>query len=496
MADACGQLDFTCQTGAAIHAVISKTAADALQELVNHVIDAVGQAFTALGSLWVLVPTPNLTAGTATTASPSAAAALESSGFTTILQYVVWISLAICVMSLIAAGVLLAVNHRRGEGAAHLGRLGIVLGAVILISAAAAIVAALLPARGTSGGSNAVAFLQDSLWWYVAGLAIFSIVVAGARMAWTQRIQPGKDLLQSLLTLVVVSGAGLTGIALAVSAADGFSIWILAGATDKSFSDNISQLLHLSVNSAMGPIPLLILGLIAVIGAFIQIVLMVVRGAMLVLLAGIFPISASFTNTETGRAWFKKLLGWLIAFILYKPAAAIIYAAAFKLVATGTFKDDASGLVSLLTGLALMAMALIALPALMRFVAPMVAQAGGGGGAGMALAAGAGAGASEVATGAIRRSKSSGGGGSSSSSGPSGSSASAAPTASKTASASSAGRGAAAGGAAAGGAGAAAGAAGGAIGIAATAAVKAGKAAGGAAKRATEDVASGGPTGS
>ena len=58
---------------------------------------------------------------------------------------------------------------------------------------------------------------------------------------------------------------------------------------------------------------------------------MVVRSGMLVILAGILPTTAAFTNTEMGRQWFQKAVGWTIAFILYKPAAAIVYSVAFLL---------------------------------------------------------------------------------------------------------------------------------------------------------------------
>lgn len=501
--------------------VVSGATQDALQQLVNNIVEGVGKAFAALGSVWVLIPTPVLTGGGSSAVNKSAQNAAGASGFTEILGWVVWIGLAVCIMSLLAAGALLVINNRRGQSAAHIGALGIILASVILIAGATAIVAAVIPGMGTSGATDAVGYIQDSLWWYVAGFAVLSIIIAGIRMAWTQRLQPGKDLLQSLLTLIVVSSAGLTGIGLAVAAAYGFSIWILDGATNEQFGQNITTMLSISATSGLGLIAVLLVGTLAILFSYVQIALMVIRGGMLVLLAGIFPISASFTNTETGRAWFKKCSGWLIAFILYKPAAAIVYAAAFKLTGTSIFQDDGTGLVKIITGLALMAMALLALPALMRFVAPMVSQAGGGGAAGLALAAAGGGAIAEVATGAIKKANSgggmSGGGGDSSAATGSKSSVSKgpAPVSSPIPAGAPAGGGgaaaaggkAAAGGAAAGGSGAAArgAAAGGAaaaagpVGIGVMAAQKAGdagKKAASAVKSATEDAAGGGPTGS
>lgn len=466
----------------------------ALDNFVEHVKVAVGDSIMAMTTMWVDIVSPSLVAdpGVAPTVNTSASEAAGSAGFATILGYATWISLAICIMSVFAAGAMLALNHRRGEGGAHLGRLGITLAGVILISASTAVVTGIIPAMGTSGASDPVGFIQDSLWWYVAGMAILSVVIAGGRMAWTQRLQPGKELLQSLLTLVVVSSAGLTAIGLAVAAADGFALWILGNANTDAFRTNMTNLLGYSAASgASGLIAMLVVGLVTIIFCFIQVILMVIRGGMLVLLAGIFPISASFTNTETGRAWFKKCVGWLIAFILYKPAAAIVYAAAFKLTASDMYAEDGTGLVRILTGLALMAMALVALPALMKFIAPMVSAAtGGGGGAGTALVGGAVGAAGTIATGAISKASNGGGGGGSgpkTSTAPSGS----APTAKN--SPPPPGSGGSPPPPPPGGGGAGTPAA--APLVAAQAAAKAAKAAATATKNATEDAASGGPTG-
>jgi len=136
------------------------------------------------------------------------------------------------------------------------------------------------------------------------------------------------------------------------------------------------------------------------LGSLVQIFLMVVRGGMLVLLAGVLPTTAAFTNTQAGREWFRKALGWMVAFVLYKPTAAVIYATAFRLASSNVF--GSGGLLAVVTGLTLMLLALLALPALMRFVAPMVgATAGGGAGTMLGLAA-AGA-AIAMPSGAIRQ---------------------------------------------------------------------------------------------
>ncbi|MDI3279537.1 hypothetical protein QK292_18540, partial [Arthrobacter sp. AL08] len=150
---------------------------------------------------------------------------------------------------------------------------------------------------------------------------------------------------------------------------------------------------------------LIVLGLIGLIASLVQIVLMVVRSGMLVILAGILPTTAAFTNTEMGRQWFQKAVGWTIAFILYKPAAAIVYSVAFLLMSNktqvpliGSITGNSSGqdgLITSITGFTLMNVALFALPALMRFVTPMVGAVASGSGAGAGAAVGA------MATGAV-----------------------------------------------------------------------------------------------
>ncbi|UKA73588.1 hypothetical protein [Arthrobacter sp. FW306-06-A] len=251
----------------------------------------------------------------------------------------------------------------------------------------------LTTAPGGSTASDPVLFLQNSLYFWTAALAVLSVLVGAAKMIIERRGAPLRDLVRSLATLIVVSGAGVAAVGLLTVAADQFSAWIINNSTDgTSFNDNITAMLALSSTSPIGSIMIILLGLIAILASVLQIVLMIIRGGLLVVLTGIFPTAAAFTNTEAGKGWFQKCTAWLIAFILYKPAAAIIYATAFQLSGTKIFgnggdgKDFGSALLTTVTGLALMVIALFAMPALMRFVTPMVGAVAGGGGA---LAAGA-----------------------------------------------------------------------------------------------------------
>jgi MFS family permease len=377
----------------------ASTIGDALTKTADAVLEAVGKAVASLGTMWVNIGTPTLTGGGGSAGVSPGDHAANVGGINTILGWATWIAFGICVLSLMVAGVRMGLGHRH-EGQKHVDRLGVILVATIIISASVGLVTAIAPAV-SSPGSPTVAFIQNSLWWYMIAVAVIGVIFGAVRMAWEQRAEPGKDLVKSLLTLVVVSGAGLTAVSLLVAAGDSFSVWLLNGSSlgcdiadtnGTCFGGNMAPLLALTTNpttGGLGAILIIVLGLLAIIGSVIQILLMIVRAGMLVVLAGVLPVSAAATNTETGRNMFRKTVGWLLAFILYKPAAAIVYATAFKLSGTSIFKDDGSGLISVIVGLTLMAVALVALPALMSLIVPAVSSIASGSGMAMAAVAGA-----------------------------------------------------------------------------------------------------------
>lgn len=240
--------------------------------------------------------------------------------------------------------------------------------------------------------SPVVSMVNSELMVWTLTVAVLAVIVGGIRMIWEQRGAPLKELLRSLITLTLVTGLGLGVISILVIAADAFSAAIIQRSTDgKGFAESMN-ILVMTGQTGVGVFILIVLGLIGLLASLVQIVLMVVRSGMLVILAGILPTTAAFTNTEMGKQWFQKAVGWTIAFILYKPAAAIVYSVAFLLMGKNSGQD---ALITSITGFTLMIVALFALPALMRFVTPMVGAVASGGGAGAGAAVGA------MATGAV-----------------------------------------------------------------------------------------------
>ena len=216
--------------------------------------------------------------------------------------------------------------------------------------------------------------------------------------------QPARELVEGLLKFVTVTAGGLTLIWVFVQAGDQFSTWIIHqslgcvhvnGKTDCSdFGANLLALLGFTAAASGGATAafvVIVLGLVALLSAFVQVALMVVRGAMLIVLAGVLPLTAANPYTEMGRQWFRKSVAWIVALLLYKPTAAIVYAGAFRLAGSHAF-DGGGQIYSMVAGLAMMTLALFALPALMRFVVPATAVLAGGGVGGLVGGAAAAAG--------------------------------------------------------------------------------------------------------
>ncbi len=61
-------------------------------------------------------------------------------GFSDIMAWAKWVALTVCILALIVAGAMMAIQSRRGEGGEHTGRIAMGLAGVIVISAAAALV--------------------------------------------------------------------------------------------------------------------------------------------------------------------------------------------------------------------------------------------------------------------------------------------------------------------------------------------------------------------
>jgi len=226
------------------------------------------------------------------------------------------------------------------------------------------------------------AWLQQRLGYVTSAVAVASVLAAAAKLALTRRSEPGAELGRSLARTALVAVVAVPLVNGLAQASDAWSSWILDAADVRGLGSVALNNLGLGLT--------LIGSLLIVISSLFQMAIMVVRGAVVAILVGLLPLSAAGSNTATGRQWFSKLTAWLLAFLLVKPAAALIYAAGMQLESsTDSAQAELSGVFVLL-------LAVFALPALLRLLVPATAAIGNASGGTMTLAA-----AGALATGAI-----------------------------------------------------------------------------------------------
>ena len=207
-----------------------------------------------------------------------------------------------------------------------------------------------------------------------AAVAVLGMIIAGGKMALTRKANPLIDAGSGLVIIAATSAVGVLLPDLLLQAGDAWSNWVLNASTGGQFAARLNTMLSLT-NAA--PAVAVVLGVIAILISAAQAILMLFRQASLVILAGVLPLAAAGTLTPATRGWFKKVTGWMLALIFYKPAAAAVYAAAFTLIGTGT------GVRTVLMGFAMVALSLLALPVLMRlftWTTGQVTESAGGGG--------------------------------------------------------------------------------------------------------------------
>ena len=239
---------------------------------------------------------------------------------------------------------------------------------------------------GLSAGSGPVGELRADTAWLTAFIAVVSVLVCAARMALTRSSRPAGEAFKGLLILVVTSGCGVAAVNALVVFGDSYSGWVLDRSTGGQLGERMAKFAVLGSTSGLGPGLLLIVALLGIMASIAQLGLMLVRVGVVTIFAGLLPLAAAGTSTQTGMDYFKRMTSWLLAFVVYKPAAATVYASAFLMIGDG--KDPTS----VLAGLFMLVLAIVALPALLRLITPMV---------GAAVAAGAGAGGGMAAAGMV-----------------------------------------------------------------------------------------------
>ncbi|MFF5035698.1 hypothetical protein [Nocardia salmonicida] len=235
---------------------------------------------------------------------------------------------------------------------------------------------------------------------------VFFIMMAGILtgsmvMMVTRRTEPGAQILLGGVKYIVISSMALIVLSGAIHAGDDFAHQIID--TDANqFGQRVQAMLGTSTIGNPGGV--LLLGIVAFLLGAIQWVMGFIRQAGVVVLYNLILFAAAGQLTTWGRNWFPRIAATCVALVLYKPMAAYIYSLGFGLI------GQEQSLTTLVTGLMVVALAVIALPALLKFFDFMGMNVSGGSGA-LGLAVGG------LAGGALGAAAAMGGNGSGSSSG-------------------------------------------------------------------------------
>jgi hypothetical protein len=259
---------------------------------------------------------------------------------------------------------------------------------------------------GPEFGSGAVTGLQENLRYFVWVFGILGFLYALGKLAITQDVRSGAMSVGAQVFRMIVAGSlYIIAVPLLVDAGDATATWLLDRAMDVEVEGDFSVLAGSSAALSANLGSAFLMFLLMLIGAIVNFIFMIFRDVMFLVLISFIVVLAAASGTEAGNEAWRRANGWLLALLLFKPVAGGIYALGFRLIreqdtdaATG---GDAflNGMVSSLTGLLVLVMAALALPALIKFVAPVAAAGAGAfsGGAAIGAVAGVAAGAAVVA---------------------------------------------------------------------------------------------------
>lgn len=216
-------------------------------------------------------------------------------------------------------------------------------------------------------------------------VALVLLVMQAGTVLWSRSGAPlahalsgvAKAALASLLTLAVAAQL--------MKASDQLAAWITtaSGTSMDGFSQRLTALLALSATTGQ-TIPYVLLLIFGLLGIVLVLVLwfeLVLRNAVFCVLVATAPIAAAGQiGTATGE-WWRKLVKAGVQLAILKPVIALVFVLGFDIA------GNSSGITGLVSGMAVLFMAVFAWPAIARFFTFTTAAMGGAMGLGALVGA-------------------------------------------------------------------------------------------------------------
>lgn len=235
------------------------------------------------------------------------------------------------------------------------------------------------PALNSETKTNIVSWVWAHTLFVQTILVVAALMVAGAKLAWDNSRGSARaaHLIKDLVVLTIVSTCGIFFVRLAARAGDEYSAWIVYQAGD--ISDGVNEVTVKAIQTTLSNSGLVmgsILAIIIIVFGAMQNALMSLRGVALIILVACLPVSASLVGSRLGSEWLSRNLRWLLAFLLYKPVAATIYALSVRLIVSD-YGGWAANQEAFYMGIGFLIAGALSLPALMKMVSPPVSAAMG-----------------------------------------------------------------------------------------------------------------------
>ncbi|MGW7384531.1 hypothetical protein [Streptomyces sp. NPDC054794] len=216
--------------------------------------------------------------------------------------------------------------------------------------------------------------VSDKTSWIVVYLAVGSLVFAAGKMAIERKGTAGVTALKGIMRVVLVSGAATTICLAAARVADKYSTYLF----DQSVQNALDNVGACGDTSNIESFLLLLLAFLLLLAGILHTVLMYIRLGVMMIMLGTLPIAAAASMTDWGAGWWRKHIGWMISWLLYKPAVALVLNAGMAMITAGQNSKTNANINTRIAGIGVMLLSAIALPALLKLVVPAAAAMGTG----------------------------------------------------------------------------------------------------------------------
>jgi type IV secretion system protein TrbL len=261
--------------------------------------------------------------------------------------------------------------------------------------------------------------LRRYTYWIMTAVAVGSLLFAATRMVLEGSGKAGIDAAAGLGKLVLVTSLAVPLTIGLTEFGDGYARWIITESVGAGLDQRVALFAPTAAIPGITQFATIGIAGFLVVVSLIQMLISIGVGGLKIFLCGLAPVPAAAAMTGGGKAVLTRYLTVLGAALLYKPAAATIYAGAFWMLGTGQSFE------TILTGIVVITGGIFAMPALLRLLAPIATQVAGPSGASIAGSTADGVG--KIASGAVRLQGARSGGGQPTQSTPGGSTGSGAP---------------------------------------------------------------------